>query len=93
MEVRGAMCPRFVAGKLFTKQDIDAHMKRHEGWSHLDSIYPYSHPKEIEENENGSEDDDVVDEDIADEDIADEDFDVGPKTDLSALMTLLISLR
>lgn len=44
------MYPRFVSGKLFTKQDIDAHMKKHEGWGHLDSINLYSYPKEIEEN-------------------------------------------
>lgn len=80
------MCPRFVSGKLSTKQDTNVHMERYIGWSHLDSIDPYPHLKEIKENDNGSEDDDV-----ACEDVVDEDFDLAPKTDLSAVMPLLVS--
>lgn len=74
-----SMCQRFVSGKPCTKQDINAHMKRHKEWGHLDSLDSYPHPKEIEDNENGSKDDDVADEDITDEDVTAEDFDVGAR--------------
>ncbi|KAF3397077.1 hypothetical protein DPV78_007891 [Talaromyces pinophilus] len=52
-------------------------MKRHEGRGYLDRIDPYSYSKEIEENENGSEDGDIAEEDITNENVEDEDFDVG----------------
>lgn len=67
-------------------------MKRHEGWGHLDSINLYSYPKEIEKNRMAPKTRTSQKRTLQMRMLQMRTSMWAPKTDLSALMTLLISL-